>query len=110
MYPFFETPALLFFAVSYLSNYDLYLHHKPSGITYKAENIKPDSSQYNLPLLSDFDIAGKEGRLYKSHKAGELRAFFEEHKNIPVPKEIEGFLKSDPYHDAPVIVEYKLKN
>lgn len=110
VYNFYETPRYFFFLVSYFSNYEYYIYQKGMNAMYKAKNIKPDSSQYNLALLADFNLHREGGRFYKSLKAGDLLAFFEQNKAVPVPKELERFLKSNPPKTAPVIVEFKLKN
>ena len=107
---FYETQKFLFFLVSYLSNYEYYVYDKKNSVTYKAKNIRPDSSQYNLQLLSDFSTIRQGDRFYKSQKAGDLVSFFEQHKNMLIPKELESFLKSNPPAATPVIVEFKLKN
>jgi hypothetical protein len=107
---FYETPKYLFFLVSYLSNYEYYIYDKKSNITYKAKNIKPDSSQYNVQLLGDFSAIRQGDKFYKTQKAGDLTSFFEQNKNTPVPKELENFLKSNPPATTPVIVEFKFKN
>jgi len=87
-----------------------YIYQKQTNITYKVKNIKADSSQYNLPVLANFGISRKGDRFYKPQKAGDLLTFFEKNKSIPVPKELEDFLKSNPPAASPVIVEFKLKN
>ncbi len=110
VYNFYETPRFIHLIVGYLSNYDSYIYHKQTNVTYKTKNIKPDSSQYNLQLLGEFNILRKGDRLYKSQKAGDLITFFEQNKNVAVPKELENFLKSNPPATTPIIVEFKLKN
>jgi hypothetical protein len=110
IYTFYETPRFIYFSVGYLSNYEFYIYQKQSNTTCKIKNVKPDSSQYNLQILSDFNISRKGDRFYKPMKAGNLLTFFAKNKNVPVPKELENFLKSNPSEAAPVIVEFKLKN
>jgi hypothetical protein len=110
VFNFYETPAFIFFMVSYFSNYDSYIYEKKTDITYKAKNIRADSSQYNLPLFADLSLMRKGDRFYKSQKAAELLSFFEKNKTIPVPKELEHFVKSKPPGNTPVIIEFKFKN
>ena len=107
---FYETQKFLFFLIGYLSNYEYYVYDKKTGVTYKARNIKPDSSQYNLQLLGDFNTVRKGNKFYKTQKAGDLISFFEKNRNVLVPKELESFLKSNPPATTPVIVEFELKN
>jgi hypothetical protein len=110
IYNFYESPRFIYFLIGFLSNYETYIYQKQTNTTYKIKNIKPDSSQYNLKILGDFDITRKGDRFYKPLKAGDLLAFFEKNKNVPVPKELESFLKSNPPATTPVIIEFKLKN
>jgi hypothetical protein len=110
IYTFYETPRFIYFSVGYLSNYETYIYQKESNTTFKSKNIKPDSSQYNLQILGDYSITRKGDRFYKPMKAGNLLTFFAKNKNVPVPKELESFLKSNPHEATPVIIEFKLKN
>lgn len=107
---FFETPRLIFFNIQYLTNSETYIYLKQTNTGYKTRNIKADSSQYNLTLLGDFGVLRKEDRFYKLQKAGHLTSFFEQHQTVPVPGELESYLNGKPDKDAPVIVEFKLKN
>jgi hypothetical protein len=110
VYNFYETPGFIYFLVSYLSNFDSYVYQKQTKAIYKSKNIKADSSQYNLQLLGDQRVARRGDKFYRAQKAGDLLAFFDKNKNVPVPKELEPFLKSKPDNTAPVIVEFKFKN
>jgi hypothetical protein len=110
VFNFYETPKFIFFLVSYLSNYESYVYQKQNNTIYKTKSIKSDSSQYNLQLLSDFNILRKGDWFYKPQKAGDLLTFFEQNKNAAVPKELESFIKSKPPATTPVIVTFKFKN
>jgi hypothetical protein len=110
IYNFYETPQFVFLLVRYFNNVDSYIYQKQTNVTYKTKNIKPDTSQYNLQLLADYNILRKGERFYKSQQAGEILTFFAQHKDVPVPQEVENFLKGNPPTTAPVIVEFKLKN
>lgn len=107
---FYETPKFIFFMVSYFSNFDSYIYEKQTGVAYKTKNIKPDSSQYDLPLFADMAIQRQGNRFYKSKKAGDLISFFEKNKNVAIPKELETFIKSKPPATTPMIVEFKIKS
>jgi hypothetical protein len=109
IYNFYETPNFIFFLVGYLGNYESYLYQKQTNTTYRTKNIKPDSSQYNLQLLADFNILRNGEWFYKTQKAADILTFFEQNKNTAIPKELESFVKSKPPASSPVIVEYKLK-
>jgi hypothetical protein len=63
-----------------------------------------------LGLLGDFSMQRKGDKFYKPQKAGDLLTFFDNNKNVPVPKELQELLKSKPPRTTPVIVEFKLKN
>ena len=110
VYNFYETQNFIYLVVAYLSNYESYIYQKKTGATYKARNIKADASHYNMQLFSDFNVTPNEGWFYISRKANELIAFFEKNKNIPVPTELEAFLKSNPSANSPIIVAFKFKN
>lgn len=109
VYQFYETPLFAYFMVAFLSNYETYVYHKQTAATYKAKNIKPDSSQYNLSLLNGFNISVEDNRFYKLQKAGDLLSFFKQHPAVAVPKELEDYLKSNPSETAPVLVQFTLK-
>jgi hypothetical protein len=109
VYNFYETPRFVFFSIKYLSNYESYIYRKQDNTTFKSKNIKPDSSQYNLQLLADLGVVREGHKFYKTIEAGDLQLFFEQYKNVPVPREMELFLKSKPSNSTPVIVEFKLK-
>jgi hypothetical protein len=110
IYTFYETPRFIYFSVAWLSNYESYIYQKNTGTTCKVKQVKPDSSQYNLQILGDYSITRNGDRFYKPIKASNLLTFFEKNKNVPVPKELESFLKSNPHEATPVIIEFKLKN
>ena len=110
VYTFYETPRFVYFLIAYLSNYEAYIYQKQINTTFKVKNIKPDSSQYNLKLLEDYGMSPKKDKFYKTQKAGDILTFFEKNKRVPVPKELESFIKSDPPATTPVIIEFKLKN
>jgi hypothetical protein len=110
VYTFDESPNFIYVSVRYLSNYESYIYLKQSNTTYKIKNIKPDASQYNMQLLADGGLIRNGDRFYKTQKAADLIQFFEQHKEVAVPKELEQFLKSKPDNAAPVLVEFKLKN
>jgi hypothetical protein len=107
---FYETQKFMSFAVRYLSNYEFYLYDKKNNVTYRAKNIKADTTQYNLQLLGDYSTLRQGNKFFKTQKAIDLVSFFEQHKSIAVPKELESFLKSNPPAATPVVIEFKLKN
>ena len=109
VHDFYETPRFVFFTIGYLSNYDSYVYRKQDKSTFKSKNIKSDPGQYNLQLMADFGTERQGDKFYKTQKAGDLLLFFEQNKDVPVPGELEQFLKSKPLSATPVIVEFKLK-
>ena len=110
IYNFIETSQCIYLNVSFLSNYDSYVYLKESNTTLKTSRIKGDKSQYNLHLLERFDPEQHGNRYYKLQKAGDLLSFFDQNKDVPVPKELEAFMGQKPKTGAPVIVEFKLKD
>jgi hypothetical protein len=110
VHSFYETPKFISFMVGYLANYDAYIYDKEKDITYKAKNIKSDTSQYNLQLFSNFGLMREGDKLYRAQKAADILPFFEQNKNVPIPGELQEFIKSKPLPATPVVVEFKLKN
>ncbi|OQP44809.1 hypothetical protein A4H97_10630 [Niastella yeongjuensis] len=110
VYSFYETPRFIYFGVGYLYNYETYIYQKQTNTSFKTKNIKSDSSQYNLSLLADYGISHKADKFYKAQNAGDLLTFFEKNKNVPVPPDLDSFIKSHPPATTPVIIEFKLKN
>jgi hypothetical protein len=106
---FYENPAYIYLQVRYFSNFDSYIYEKKSNITYIIKNLRTDSSQYNLRLLDGYNVMRKGDWFFKPQPASGLLSFFQQNKNIAVPKELETFLASKPPNDAPVIVAFKLK-
>lgn len=110
VYNIYETPAFIYFVVRYMSNFESYIYKKQTNITYKIKNIKADSSQYNLKLLSDFGVISRGEKFYKTVNAGELIDFFNQNKHAVIPLELESYLLSKPQSNTPVLVEFKFKN
>ncbi|HEX2535403.1 MAG TPA: 6-bladed beta-propeller [Chitinophagaceae bacterium] len=107
---FMETRRFCYLTVMYFSRRESYVYHKQTGLTYRGQNIKPDSSHYDLKLLEDGRLVQYGSRFYILQPAGELAAFFRQHPGVPVPKELEPYLKNNPPDDAPVLVEFTFKN
>lgn len=107
---FYETPRFVYFYVSFFTNYEIYIYQKQNKVTYNLKKIKTDSTQYNLQLLGDYGVSRDHDRFYKTIKAGDLVSFFEKHKDVAVPKELESYMKKNPPAASPVIIEFKLKN
>lgn len=110
VYSFYETPRFVYFVVSFFTNYEIYLYQKQTKTTYNLKKIKTDSSQYNLNLFENFGVSRNQDKFYKTQKAGDMVTFFEKHKDIPVPRELESFIKKNPPAATPIIIEFKLKN
>ena len=109
VFNFYEAPDFYYLGVAFNNNYETYIYQKQGSSTYKSKSVKADSSQYNLQLLTEISLANRSGRFYKAIKAGDLISFFDQNKNVAVPKELEEYLKRKPHNAAPVIVEFKLK-
>ncbi|WP_276481497.1 6-bladed beta-propeller [Paraflavitalea pollutisoli] len=110
IHPMYENDRFLYFMVAYLYNWEAYIYQKQTQVTHKAKNIKGDSSQYNLSLLSDFGLTRNKDQFYKTQKAGDLISYFEKHKDVAIPPELEKFIKSNPPATSPIIIEFKFKN
>lgn len=110
VYSFYETPRFIYFVVSFFTNYESYIYQKQSRATYNLKKIKTDSTLYNLQLLEQYGLSRSVNKFYKIQKAGDILTFFEKNKHVPVPKELESFIKSNPPATTPVIIEFKLKS
>ncbi len=110
VYNFYETTSSILLLVQYLNNLEFYIYQKNTNTTFKTKNIRPDSSQYNLQLLTDFNLIKSGNRFYKAFTVGRLVTYFDQNKGILPPKELEDFLKRKPDNATPVVVEFKLKN
>lgn len=110
IHSFYETPRFIMLDMSYLSNFGTYLYDKKTRATYTTRNVKPDKSQYNLQLITQLGKTRDGNRFYKLIKAEELISFFEANKDVPVPVEIQEFLKSNPGKQTPLIVEFTCKD
>lgn len=109
VFNFYETQNFIFFEVLFLSNYESYIYDKVNQRSYKTKNIKTDSNQYNLQLLSELDVKQANGMFYKMKKLGDLLPFFDQHKDVPIPIELENLLKSKLSPSTPIIVQFQLK-
>jgi len=109
IYNFHETESFLSFDIEYLTRGESYIFQKQKNTLFNTKNIKPDSSQYNLKLLSDNDAQQEGDHYYKLVQAEELISFFDKNKQVPVPEELKAFIAGKPDARAPVVVEYKLK-
>jgi hypothetical protein len=110
VYSFYETPRFIYFFVSFFTNYETYIYQKQTRATYNVKKIKTDSTHYNLQLLEQHGVSRNLNKFYKIQKAGDILSFFEKNRHVPVPKELESFIKKNPPVTTPVIIEFKLKN
>lgn len=109
VYNFYENSRFLSFDIEYLTRSESYIFQKANKTVHPVKHIKPDSSQYNLKLLSN-DGQQQGDRFYRLLHAEELVSFFAANPNVPVPDDLKAFLAGKPEEDAPVVVVYKLKN
>ena len=110
IYMNYESEKFMLFMVRFNMNAEMFLYEKGKDKSYRVKNIKADSSQYNLTLLGGYNTIRRDDKFYKLQKAGDMTAFFEQHPSVPVPKELESFLQAKPHNNAPIVVEFKLKN
>lgn len=107
---FFETPKFVYINIRYLSNYGSYIYNKETNTTYKAANIKADTTQFNLQLITEYGNQRSNGRFFKLIRAKDLQTFFQKHKDAVQPPELKAYLQGNPSPESPVIVSFKLKN
>jgi hypothetical protein len=88
----------------------MFIYDKINYTAYKATNIKPDQSQYNLSLLSTFNAVRSDNRFYKIEKAEAINSFLKQNPNATLPDNLSAFLKNNPNSNALIVVEFKLKD
>lgn len=110
VYNIYENDRFITFDIEYLSRIESYIYQKQTNSVLNIKNIKPDSSQYNLKLLTNNGPQQRGDHFYRLLHAEDLLSFFEANKNIPIPDGLKDFIAGKPDGEAPVVIEYKLKN
>ncbi len=107
---FYETTRLIYLTISFFSHYEVFVYDKKTQTVYNATKIKGDPTQYNLSLLTPYNVMRSGHKFYKLLKADILVSFFRQNPGIAVPKELSAFLQGTPDKNMPVVVEFTLKD
>ncbi|MES2371904.1 MAG: 6-bladed beta-propeller [Bacteroidota bacterium] len=107
---FYETSRLIYITISFFSHYEVFVYDKQTHTAYNATKIKGDPKQYNLSLLTPYNVVRSGNKFYKLLKADILISFFKQNPDITVPKELSVFLLGNPDKNMPVVVEFTLKD
>jgi hypothetical protein len=107
---FYETSRLIYITISFFSHYEVFVYDKQTQTAYNATKIKGDPKQYNLSLLTSYNVMRSGHKFYKLLKADLLISFFRQNPDIAVPKELSAFLQGNPDKNMPVVVEFTLKD
>jgi len=110
VYDFYETSRLIYITMRFFSHYEVLIYDKQSQIAYNAAKIKGDPKQYDLALLTPYNVIRSGHKFYKLFKADLLISFFKQHPDIAVPTELAAFLQNTPDKNMPVAVEFTLKD
>lgn len=109
IYDFYESPKFICMFVAFSSNYERYIYNKQTKLVYNYKNIKADSTFYNLKLFDQINSSRKGDKFYIVKQAEDIINFFKNNARVPVPKELQEFLKTNPSKTTPVIIAYQLK-
>ena len=110
VHDFYETARLIYITISFFSHYEFFVYDKQTHTTYNVTKIKGDSKQYNLSLLTPYNVVRLGHTFYKLLKADLLISFFRQNPDIAVPKELSAFLQGNSDKNMPVVVEFTLKD
>jgi hypothetical protein len=110
VHDFYETSRLIYITMSFFSHYEVLIYDKQTQIAYNATKIKGDAKQYDLVLLTPYNVIRSGHKFYKLLKADFLISFFKQHPDIAVPKELSALLQDTPNKNIPVVVEFTLKD
>jgi hypothetical protein len=107
---FYETAKLIYITISFFSHDEVFIYDKQTKIAYNASKIKGEPKQYNLSLLTSYNLDRSGHKFYKLLKADVLISFFKQNPEIPIPKELSSFLQGNIEKKMPLLVEFTLKD
>lgn len=107
---FYETPRLIYLTIIFFSHYEVIVYDKQTHTAYNATKIKEDPKQYNLSLLTPYNISRIGHKFYKLLKADLIISFFKQNPEVAVPKELSAFLNGNANKNMTVVVEFTLKD
>lgn len=107
---FYETPKLIYLTISFFSHYEVFVYDKQTHTAYNANKIKGDAKQYNLSLLTPYNIVRSGNRFYKLLKADMIGSFLKQHPEIAIPKELAADANKLSDKNGLLVVAFKLKD
>ncbi|OYU56498.1 MAG: hypothetical protein CFE25_04465 [Chitinophagaceae bacterium BSSC1] len=107
---FYETPKLIYLTISFFSHYEVFVYDKQTHTAYNANKIKGDAKQYNLSLLTPYNIVRSGQRFYKLLKADMIGTFLKQHPEVEVPKELAADANKLSDKNGLLVVAFKLKD
>jgi len=107
---FYETPKLIYLTIRFFSHYEVMVYDKQTRTAYNATKIKADPSQYNLTLLSQYNMVRSGERFYKLFKADLIAGFVKQHPEISIPDALAATLQGNTDKNKLLIVSFKLKD
>ena len=107
---FYETPKLIYLTISFFSHYEVFVYDKQTHTAYNANKIKGDAKQYNLSLLTPYNIVRSGQRFYKLLKADMIGTFLKQHSEVEVPKELAADANKLSDKNGLLVVAFKLKD
>lgn len=107
---FYETPKLIYLTISFFSHYEVFVYDKQTHTAYNANKIKGDAKQYNLSLLTPYNMVRSGQRFYKLLKADMIGTFLKQHPEVEVPKELAADANKLSDKNGLLVVAFKLKD
>ncbi len=110
IYAVFESVRYAFFSIGFFNNHGQFLYDKKTNASYNLSKIKPDSSNYYLPLFNQNFGTRYGNKFYSIVTPEQLKIVYNQNKNrmAKLPKELQYCLK-DSANPKPLIAEYIIK-
>lgn len=101
----------LYFNLRYFRSSESFIYDKKSSQYYATKKIKPDSSQYFVPILQNGFSYSPNGKTYSKISAEELLNIYNtnKEKNIVYPSELTAFFEAANKEANPVIIQFNTK-
>jgi hypothetical protein len=107
---FYETPKLIYLTISFFSHFEVFVYDKQTHTAYNANKIKGDAKQYNLSLLTPYNIVRSGQRFYKLLKADLIGSFLKQHPEVEVPAALVADANKQSDKNGLLVVAFKLKD
>jgi hypothetical protein len=107
---FYETPKLIYLTISFFSHFEVFVFDKQTHTAYNANKIKGDAKQYNLSLLTPYNIVRSGQRFYKLLKADMIGSFLKQHPEVEVPAALAADANKLSDKNGLLVVAFKLKD